>query len=134
MGWISDLLKEIPLSAVLREKLVLVEERLKELEEENTRLSAENERLHQLHDAHAAPALSEAEVNILKLLAQNPRFIDERQIGAALGLSTTKADYYVTKLDRAGYLRTPMVVVDGDFTYQLSQQGREYLISNNLIE
>jgi predicted DNA-binding transcriptional regulator len=134
MGWITDLLKEVPLSAVLREKLETIEARVKTLEQENASLRSDNERMRKLQHAESASELSEAEINILKLLAQTTRFLDERQIGTALSISTTKCTYYLEKLRKAGYLRMPAVMTEGDCMYQLRQNGREYLIANNLIE
>ena len=45
MGMITDILKEIPLSALLKEKLTEAEKRYENLETENTALRAENEEL-----------------------------------------------------------------------------------------
>jgi len=43
MGWLADLLKDIPVSAVLKERIALAEDKIKNLEECNEKLTKDNE-------------------------------------------------------------------------------------------
>ncbi len=52
MGWFTDLIKDVPVSAVVKERLALAEDRFRKIEEENkelkqqiTKLSQENQTL-----------------------------------------------------------------------------------------
>jgi len=45
MSWINDLLKEIPLSTVLKERVALIEEKFKLAETENSKLRQQNDAL-----------------------------------------------------------------------------------------
>jgi hypothetical protein len=45
MGIITDILKEIPLSAVLKEKILALEDKMSVLESENLVLKTENQKL-----------------------------------------------------------------------------------------
>ena len=45
MGFVNDLIKGIPVNAVLRDKLEQVEKRYEELEAENNQLREENQKL-----------------------------------------------------------------------------------------
>ena len=42
MGWITDILKDLPLNAVLREKVLEADRQIENLQSENKRLIAEN--------------------------------------------------------------------------------------------
>ncbi|MGD0650025.1 MAG: hypothetical protein ABSA97_02620 [Verrucomicrobiia bacterium] len=54
MGVITDILKEVPLSAVLKERLTDAESKMAILEKENAHLKAENQNLRvDLQKAHA---------------------------------------------------------------------------------
>ncbi len=136
MGWITDILQEVPLSAVLREKLVEVERQVEELKQENDALRDENARLkqHQQKMQRKQVSLSDIETRILVVLSNARGFAEPDQIGAALSLSPTKSEYYTTKLHKEGYLSTPLMVMDGMMSYQLAHKGREYLIANDLVE
>jgi hypothetical protein len=45
LSWITDLLKDVPLSAVSQERVALAEDRLRALQQEHDRLKAENDDL-----------------------------------------------------------------------------------------
>ena len=45
MGWLHDVIKEIPAGTIAHERLALVEERYRQLEKENERLEEKNGRL-----------------------------------------------------------------------------------------
>jgi hypothetical protein len=73
MSWLGDLLQGIPLNAVLKERMALVEQKLKDTEEKNKALegtvadlTAENERLKK-QISHAPMAAAAP--------AENPKFV-----------------------------------------------------------
>ncbi|MFZ4776554.1 MAG: hypothetical protein ACOYM3_14375 [Terrimicrobiaceae bacterium] len=135
MGWLTDILKEVPLSAVLRERLAQAEKDMNELKEENTRLHEELAKLKPLAAKPQTPAtLSEIEEQILAFIGNRNIWTGPEHIAALFKLSSTKADYYVEKLHRENYLKPPIMIVDSRPEYQLSQKGREYLVTRNLIE
>jgi len=67
MSIITDILKEIPLSAVLKERLSQAEARSAALEQENASLKAENAVLHQqAENLHSALQQAHAQIEHLK--------------------------------------------------------------------
>lgn len=86
MSWIADLLKDIPLSVVLKEKISLIELKFDECEKKSALLDAENEKLKitlleaqkeneilktQLRINTEGDNLDENALQFLKLLSQN---------------------------------------------------------------
>jgi hypothetical protein len=134
MGIITDILKDLPLSAVLREKLQELERKYVALEAENTRLKQENEELKsRLEEPTRTGELTEPEVRILVLLSSCNRELTPHIIASELGLSLTKAEYYLERMyDKHIYSHD---YADGrPSEYYLIQKGRQYLIENGLIE
>lgn len=135
MGWITDILKEVPLSAVLREKLSDVEREVNALKQVNEKLLEENARLKQeLCPPKEDLGLSDIETQILVLLSQAMGYVMLDRMGLMLKLSPTKSAYYTSKLHDDGYISSPMVIMDAVMSYKLSQKGREYLVKNNLVQ
>ncbi len=152
MGWITDLLQELPLSAVQRERLSLAEQKyalletanadLKSkyavLESENNALKIDKENLRQeiqrrddvvqKEKSHGKHLEKETE-NTLKMFVKNPR-PREDQIAQLLGMPHELAMFHIGELDAA-----KMVVEhydEGTF-WALTHEGRKYLASHGLI-
>jgi hypothetical protein len=135
MGWITDILKEVPLSAVLREKLSDVEREVTALKQENATLREENARLKlELRPPIESAGLSDIETQILILLSLERGYVMPEKMSFMLKLSPTKSDYYTSKLHDDGYISCPPLIMDGIMRFKLSQKGREYLVKNNLVQ
>lgn len=142
MGWITDILKEIPLSAVLKEKLEMREAEYDKLKAERDDLRLQLEKAQAeiqclKKDAERLKPggdLDEAEVKILLLLASARHEIIAGDIAQATGISPTKTQYYVTKLEEAGFVDGIHFYSGQASEYLIAHKGREYLISRNLVE
>ncbi|HEX8139424.1 MAG TPA: hypothetical protein VF544_17825 [Pyrinomonadaceae bacterium] len=141
MGAITDLLKEIPLSAVLREKLTTLEADIAALQTENAilkddnrQLQAENKRLQdQIKSLTHKDDLDEIAVQALTFLAKREgHLVKDSALAAALKMKTTQARYYAGQLEEQGYISAQHH--SGILSlYTLTQKGRRYAIENNLI-
>jgi len=133
MGILIDILKEIPISAVLRSKLEEQEKKYEALEAENTKLKEENQKLQsKVNELTISDELCEDEVKILKFLSSSSQEFTAEMIARSLGLNPTKTEYYLEKMwskyvGTAEYVGRPP-------EYYLAQQGRQYLVENDLVE
>jgi len=134
MGIITDILKELPLNAVLRDKLQELERKYGALEVENAKLKEENQELKtKLKELTITGKLSEPEVKILLLLSSSNRELTAEMIASELGLNLTKTKYYLERMYKK-YVYSHDYSSGRPSEYYLIQKGREYLIENNLIE
>jgi len=135
MGIITDILKELPLNAVLRDKLQELEKKFDALGAENNKLKEENQKLktklEELTKTNGGK-LSEPEEKILWLLSSCEKLIPEA-IASKLGLNLTKTECYLERM-RKKYVSAYDYCNGRPSEYVLIQKGREYLIENNLIE
>ena len=134
MGFILDILKDIPVNAVLRDKLQQKEREYEELEAENNKLRNENQRLKsKVKELTSSDELCENEVNILKLLSSIGRKTTAETIAGELGLSLIKTKYCLDKMNR-------QYVFSHDYSggklsvYYLNQKGRAYLVEHDLVK
>jgi DNA-binding MarR family transcriptional regulator len=142
MGAIADLLKDIPLAAVLREKVLNLESEnaslqtevaslkddLRQAKAEVVKLKNEIDRLTHTDNLH------ETEIKILAYLADENtiNFNDSMLLG--LRLDQTRLDYFLERLRKQEYISYIGGSSVGEaVSYFLTQKGREYLIKNNLI-
>jgi predicted RNase H-like nuclease (RuvC/YqgF family) len=138
MGWLTDIFKDVPLSAELREKLETVEAESDALKTDNVILKDD---------------LREARVQILTLEKRLEQFAHHSELDETDALilkeialtSEPAATYLVTKLNLElsvvelrleqltdlDYLSTWSI--GGVERYSLEPKGREYLIKKNLI-
>ncbi len=140
MGALTDLLKEIPLAAVLKEKIAAFEDEKAALKTENAILKDDlrqakaeitslKEKIERL--THKV-ALAEVEEKILTYLAGPQGHTDAESIATALGLHPTRAEYFLRKLSMANYIYSSSDYGD-EFIFFLDHKGNEYLVKNNLI-
>lgn len=119
MGWIVDLLSEVPLSAVLREKVSQLESKYTALEAENKILKSENgdlrlklddarreiERLKKQAEENLVHGLdrSEIETRILTLIAAHSA-LESEQIRASLGQHPETTKFHLDELRKAHFI------------------------------
>jgi response regulator of citrate/malate metabolism len=134
MGILTDILKELPLSAVLRERLQELEKRYDRLEEENRKLKDENcELKKKLHDVTGVDKLDEIEEKILVFLSSSNQELTAQMIASDLGLNLTRVEYYLRKMWEAKLVFSNDYSTGRPSEYYLAQKGREYLVKNNLL-
>lgn len=141
MGTIIDLLKDIPLSAVLKEKITTMEyenaslkteiailkDEKRELEAQNKRLKDEIDRLTHTFN------LEEEEIKILAHVGKSNESFDIAGIAYAVELNSVKAKYFVEELRNKEFVSPAASRRGQPARYRLAQKGREYIIKNNLI-
>ena len=139
---ILDWIKEIPLSAVYRERLVdsekqviMLEQKIIELE---TRLSecqengrALKKKIEQyLSDSHDN-SLSDVQENILSGFIENDRLSPE-MIADVLNIKTALASYHLKVLHQKNFV-IELSAYDEQTFWGITQAGREYLVSHGLF-
>jgi DNA-binding transcriptional ArsR family regulator len=143
MGWIEDVLKEVPLSAVLKERIALagqkyeaaiqqvdeLRQKVAALERENAELRAQIPRPHE-------PSLGEDTTRVLVHLFK-AKEIDDRDVGnmaRALNMDRGVLQYHLDRLDEAGLAKlTGGNYVDGHVYWGLKPEGRQYVVERKLI-
>ena len=160
MGVITDLIKDLPLAPILRERLIDSERQMAALEKENAILEAENAALKeklQISEAkakklegiinnyenrekiseatkeqflHSNPP-DETEAKILLFLANNGP-MDIAQISVALAINNHKVEFHMLEMKEKGMVSS-RINFDSDDIWTLDQAGRKYLVENNLI-
>ena len=153
MSWITDLLQDIPLSAVLREKVSLIETKYQDAERQiatltskNKALQARNEQLESdnmqlvqqienLRRKSNHKTLDEIELKMLHHVSQ----LDYGHCTAAViqanfftEMSVERVKYHLKKLDDLDCIRSGVVDRLGSH-YGLTQEGREVLVQNDLL-
>jgi hypothetical protein len=142
MGWIVDLLKEIPLSAVLKEKIANIEAKYAATETENAILkddlrkaNAEVTKLKkQAEELSHKDDLDETELKLLHIIANldyddsvvttlTPYFSD---------VSAPRLDYHIQRLEDFGYLHSGIIDARG-IHYSITQEGRTFLLKKGRL-
>lgn len=155
MGWITDLLQELPLSAVQRERLSLAEQKyalletshadLKAkyavLESEKSALNLDNVNLRQeiqrrddiiQKEKFHGEALDEVKEKILALLAVQDGIADQ-DVAHSLNINGQLATFHLQELE-ANHLARRTLQVGARFTpWHITQEGRRYLVTHSLI-
>ncbi|MGI9068370.1 MAG: hypothetical protein ACR2HX_18445 [Pyrinomonadaceae bacterium] len=141
MSLLADILREIPLSTVLREKIATIDaenaalqtenailkDHLREAKAQTTQLSKEIDRL-----THIDENLDEIEVALLRALT-NKSVHEIEQLAGIVGSDLTRVEYHLEKLIAADYVSVPPPIIAGP-TWYLEHKGREYLIAKpNLV-
>lgn len=143
-----DFVKDIPHIAVLKEKITTLEAKTASAETENAilkddlreakieiqNLKDENKRLKDEIDTLTQPTdLDETLVKILIYLGQPNRDNYAQSIAAALEVNPTRLAYYLGELEKQKYLSSVRPMRTRPTSYKLTQKGREFLVTNDLI-
>ena len=143
---IFDFLKEIPLSALLREKLKDIEAEVATLKGENEKLRADSattdEQIRALSQKlfPADPGrLNETQELILTVLARQEE-LPEQQVAQMVNVGLQVASYHLEELRRKKFVSASHIA-GSDWSndaprtdWSLHHAGREYLIKHGLIQ
>jgi len=143
MGWLQDMLKEVPLSADLQGRVKLAEERFEKASRENddykrriTRLERENEALRAQIPAAAPPGLDDDTERVLVYMFRATE-LEDRDVGnMARGLNMERGvlQYHLDRLRGGGLADISGVNYAHDHTYwTLEPAGRQYVVERKLI-
>ena len=140
MSLLSDILKEVPLSTVLKEKIADLEAQNAALQTEIAILKddlrqaqAESKRLKQEIESFTHSGLDEVSIKILTYLAQSGGLVEDSELEATLQLPATRVKYHAGQLEQQGYIEGQHFAGGELSLYSLTQKGREYAVKNNLI-
>lgn len=147
MSWISDILKDVPLSAVLKEKIAIIENKNKEielkrvvLENKNVSLKKElqiaNEKIrtleYQIWELNQIDDLDENMRQVLNCISVFSGSLDKDFIASETHIHAVQVDSILHKLKTSGFITTQLNHI-GEIEYALTQKGREYCINNHLL-
>ena len=152
MGWITDLLQELPLSAVQRERLSLAEQKYALLETKQSNLETENKTLRlnlekaeieiqnhkKLTKNSHSERLEEVREKILFAVAQNEEATDQ-QISQITGVTTLISTYHLEELKTLKMVTVSYIMgsewagTSGSTNWSVSQTGLAYLVKHALI-
>ena len=133
MGWIADLLKEIPSAARYKVELEEMEKQNATLKAENASLKSELEPLRNELAAlkTSAGGLAQDAEKILAFIARNED-ATAQQVARALGMSKGAADMHLEDLTTSNHIDASFVIGQ-EPEYYLAQTGRRYLHSKGLL-
>jgi chromosome segregation ATPase len=148
MGWLLDTLKEIPLSAVLKEKIAAIEDKYAAAETQNkilegdlrkanahiTELTQENQRLkQQVEELTHKDDLDDLELQLLIAIANlNYDIAVPDTFGRGFDVSKARFEYHLQRLEDLGYVNGGMSDDYGTH-YAVTQDGRVFLLKKNLL-
>jgi len=133
MGWIADLLQEIPSAARYKVELERMEAENASLKADNTRLAQEVEtlrRTEQERRGREAQLPQDAE-RILVYISQNDRAVAP-QVAGALHLSAGVVEMHLEDLMESEHINASYFT-NGETEYYLEQPGRRYLHAKELL-
>lgn len=148
MSWIADLLKDIPLSVVLKEKISLIELKFNECEKKSALLDAENEKLKitlleaqkeneilktQLRINTEGDNLDENALQVLKLLSQNDGELNLWELEENIQLSKIQLKTSLDFLEQHNFIESRLVSYAKPLNYKLTQKGRKFALDNKLV-
>lgn len=77
--------------------------------------------------------LDNLEVRILQILSSARGRVIAMSVSMDLGISETKADYYLSELQSAGFIQGTRRAAGQPAEYSLTELGREHLVRHNLV-
>lgn len=141
MGWIADLLKEIPSAARYKAELEEMEgentklkQKVFSLESENNNLRQEIQRrddVIQKEKSHNN-LLDEIKVNILLFLSKQRDKLTDEQVFRSLNMNPQVVKFHLQELEKSRMVCRALYV-GSPCEWYLAQEGRRYLIENKLI-
>lgn len=155
MSWIADLLKDIPLSVVLKEKISLLEMKFADLENENAILREKNALLTQentilktqlleaqqqnevaegkLRIDAESENLDENAIQVIRLLSQKGGTRSFWELEEQLQMPKIQLQFSLDFLEQHNFLESRFVSYTKPTTYELTQKGRKFALDNKLV-
>jgi len=143
MGLLTDIIKEIPHTAVLQEKIAAVEAKYAATETENAILKddlrAAQKEITKLKEqvetfTHSDSELNSVEIKLLQYLPLAHIPNDVEGLASYLTQEVTRIQYHLGRLEDKSYVVSAKVSIPGMRPpYVLTQKGREYLVKNDLL-
>jgi DNA-binding transcriptional ArsR family regulator len=144
MGWIADLLKEIPSAARYKAELEAMERENAELNSQIQLCQTEAENLRQeiqrrddiiqKYESHKN-LLDEPKLKILKLLFKKSK-LQTQQVAQALSMELQIAEFHLTDLRKSKKVKQealPSNTIKTPIGWSLDQEGNRYLLENKLV-
>lgn len=150
MGWIIDLLKDVPLSAVMKERFIDAEKKVSVLEQQNKYLQTsldqatkEIERLNEIINVfqknQTIKKYDEITKKILKLFFDTSQELSVNQVAANFSINISTAQYHFDLLSEAKLIIQTTIGDKSSWTgettpdlFKLTPLGRKYVIGNIL--
>jgi predicted transcriptional regulator len=142
MGLLTDILKEIPQAAVLKEKIAAIEAKYAAADTENAILKDDLRKANteiaklrkQVEDLTPKDDLDEIEMQLLqRIVKYGP---DNQYVGVFtqdMGLQRQRIEYHLQRLLEIGYVESGLYDSDFGEHYELTQKARSLLIRNGLL-
>jgi predicted HTH transcriptional regulator len=139
MGWIIDLLKDVPLSAVIREKLLSAEQKIALLESENANLQSQVHELRQeiqrrddiIQKEKSHDALLEEIKDKILLFLHKHGDVSLDHLAQSLNIKNDVATMHLKELFSKDMTTT--VAVGRSVKWHLQPKGTRYLVDHKLI-
>jgi Fic family protein len=141
MGLLQDILKEVPLSSVLRERVALAEARYQHASEEISTLKQRIADLERLNGELRAqvPTASKGELDPETIRVMSHLFkvsgddLDAGLTARALGMQQNLLQYHLDRLHEIGFAHmTGGNYVSGHTYWGLTPEGRRYVVERKL--
>ena len=145
MGWITDLLQELPLSAIQRERLSLAEQKYALLETKQSDIEVDNktlrlniekaeieiQNLKKLTEKSHSNHLEKVKEEMLQLLAANPD-VTEEQLSRAMNIGTQLVMFHLAELENTSLVHGSYSAIEPT-SWSLAHEGRAYLVTHGLL-
>ncbi|WP_026840037.1 transcriptional regulator [Citrifermentans bremense] len=144
MGWIADLLKEIPSAARYKAELeemekenIALKQKVSTLETTAENLRQEVQRrddLIQKYESHKN-LLDDTKLEVLKLLFKQPKLQTE-QVAQSLNMESQLIEFHLAELKKAKKVKQealPSKTIYTPIGWSLDQEGTRYLLENKLV-
>ncbi len=150
MGIVTDLLKEVPLSVVLREQIVMLDKEIASLRTENAELKAKVAIL-ETENADLKIANSDLKAEIARIKRPQKKLDAETEqlvqyffttgreltagdVASALTIDIGTVDYHFDLLFEAGLIMQTRAGSDsGEGMYEITPSGRKYVVENKIM-
>lgn len=137
MGMLLDMLKEVPLSAVLKEKLADAEAEIEKLTERVAALEKENVELRsKCQSVTQTSGLREDSVQMLVLMFKDGgrHGLSISQLAGLLNIERSMGQYHMDQLrERKLAKQTGFAVIGKESGWILTPEGRKYAVENSIV-